>query len=360
MSEPTAAVVDSPGRVREENAFDPATILPFLQSQIADLPEGPLQLQQFQGGASNLTYQLTIGSRELILRRPPAGTKAKSAHDMGREVRVLSALAPHFPCPRPLAYCEDESLIGSSFFVMEKVGGIILRRDPPAGTVIAPTRARQLCLNLFDTLLRLHSLDYAAIGLGDLGRPQGYVERQVNGWCERFGKAWTDDVPRCESLMSWLKQHMPPDSPRPGLIHNDYRFDNVVLSPQDGTRIIGVLDWEMCTIGDPLMDLGSTLAYWVQADDPAAMQTVRMQPSNLPGMLSRDEIVRHYCERSGRELDNYDFYYVFGLFRLAVIAQQIYYRYKHGQSRNPRFAAFGLFVGVLASLSERIIQKSTL
>jgi len=360
MSESASVPLDQPGRLRDDNAFDPARILPFLRSQIADLDEGPLQLQQFQGGASNLTYLLKVGARELILRRPPAGAKAKSAHDMGREVRVLQALAPHFPCPRPLAYCEDASLIGSTFYVMEKIRGIILRRDLPAGTRYEPERARRLCLNLFDTLLQLHNLDYQAIGLGDLGRPQGYVERQVSGWCERFEKVWTDDVPRYEGVMAWLKQHMPADSPRPGLIHNDYRFDNVVLSPDDGETIIGVLDWEMCTIGDPLMDLGSSLAYWVEAGDPPALQTVRMQPSNLPGMLSRDEIMRHYCERSGRQIDNYDFYYVFGQFRLAVIAQQIYYRFKLGQSKNPRFEAFGLFVGVLAKVAEQVIARSKL
>lgn len=360
MSEIPDTALDQPGRLREENAFDPARILPFLRAQIPDLADGPLQLQQFQGGASNLTYLLKVGARELILRRPPAGAKAKSAHDMSREVRVLAALAPHFPCPRPLAYCEDQSLIGSTFYVMEKISGIILRRDLPPDRHCDAPQARRLCLNLFDTLLQLHNLDYAAIGLADLGRPQGYVERQIEGWCERFERAWTDDVPRCEALMAWLRQHRPADSPRPGLIHNDYRFDNVVLSPTDGETIIGVLDWEMCTIGDPLMDLGNTLAYWVQADDPAPLQTLRMQPSNLPGMLSRDDIVRHYCKRSGREIDNYDFYYVFGLFRLAAIAQQIYYRFKLGQSRNPRYEAFGLFTSVLSKVAEQLISRSKL
>ncbi|MDB5987298.1 MAG: aminoglycoside phosphotransferase [Nevskia sp.] len=360
MSETTAAPLDQPGRMREENVFDPARILPFLKSQIPDLVDAPLELQQFPGGASNITYLLKIGTRELILRRPPAGAKARSAHDMSREVRVLAALAPHFPCPRPLAYCEDESLIGSTFFVMEKIRGIILRRDLPNGVQYDPAHARRLCLNLFDTLLKLHSLDYQAIGLGDLGKPQGYVERQISGWCERFEKVWTDDVPRYETVMAWLKRHMPPDSPRPGLIHNDYRFDNVVLSPDDEETIIGVLDWEMCTVGDPLMDLGSTLAYWIQADDPAPLQTVRMQPSNLPGMLSRDDVMRHYCERSSRQIDNFDFYYVFGQFRLAVIAQQIYYRFKLGQSNNPRFEAFGLFVSVLSNVAEQVISRSKL
>jgi aminoglycoside phosphotransferase (APT) family kinase protein len=354
----STAPLDQPGAVRDENSFDPQRILPFLQASIAGLGAGTMELQQFQGGASNLTYLLKVGGRELILRRPPSGTKAKSAHDMGREFRVMQRLSPHFPCPRPLAYCEDESLIGSSFYVMEKLQGIILRRDLSKGVVYTPEQARRLCLNLIDTLIRLHTLDYRQAGLSDLGKPEGYVERQVSGWCERFGKALTDDVPRCEALMAWIKAKRPPDSPQPGIIHNDYRFDNAVLSPEDGCSIVGVLDWEMATLGDPLLDLGNTLAYWVQHDDPPNAQAIRMQPSNLPGMLSRDEIARYYAEKTGREIGNYDFYYVFGLFRLAVIAQQIYYRYKMGQSRNPKFQAFGIFVTVLSQFAEGVIQKS--
>lgn len=351
-------LLDTPGTVRDENKLDAEVLRPYLASELPNLPDGPLVIRQFAGGASNLTYQIDVGGRSIILRRPPAGTKPKSGHDMHREYRVLQALHPHFPCPRPLAYCEDASLIGAPFYVMEKVAGIILRRDIPNGLEYDPTRARQLCTNLLDELIRLHNLDYQTIGLGDLGHPQGYVARQVSGWCERFGKAWTDDVPKCESLMAWLREHQPADDPRPGIIHNDYRFDNAVLDPHDQLTVTAVLDWEMCTVGDPLMDLGGTLAYWVQANDPKQMQTLRMQPSHLPGMLSREEIVQYYGEKTGRTIGNFDFYYVFGLFRLAVIAQQIYYRWKLGQTRNPRFQAFGLFVGALAAVSEQIIQKS--
>jgi aminoglycoside phosphotransferase (APT) family kinase protein len=355
-----SSTLDKPGAVRDENRFDPALILPFLKSRIPDLADGPLELEQFQGGASNITYQLKIGGRAMILRRPPAGTKAKTAHDMGREFRVLEKLNPHFPVPRPLAYCEDESLIGSTFYVMEKLEGVILRRDLPKTLSYTPEQARRLCLNLLDVQIRLHTLDYEKIGLGDLGKPAGYVERQVSGWCERFEKVITDDIPRCEAIIAWIKSKRPADSPRPGIIHNDYRFDNVVLSPADNSTIIGVLDWEMATLGDPLMDLGSSLAYWVQAGDPPPMQAVRMQPSNLPGMLSRDEIARYYGDKTGRDIGNTDFYYVFGLFRLAVIAQQIYYRYKLGQTKNPRYQAFGMFVTVLSQVADGVIQHSKL
>ncbi|MGH8442882.1 MAG: phosphotransferase family protein [Nevskiaceae bacterium] len=351
-------LIDQAGKVRDENAFDPARVLPFLKEHVPDLRDGPLELRQFQGGASNLTYELRVGGRAMILRRPPGGTRPKSGHDMQREYRVMKALAPHFPCPRVLAYTDDASLIGAPFYVMHKVEGVILRRDLPAGLAYSPEQARALCLNLIDTLIRLHALDYAAIGLADLGHPEGYVERQVTGWCERFQKAWTDDVPKCEELMAWLKAHQPADSPRPALIHNDFRFDNAILDPSDGRSIIGVLDWEMCTIGDPLMDLGAALAYWVEAGDPAHLQAVRMQPTHLPGMLTRAEIVRHYAAKTGRELPDFDFYYVFGLFRLAAIVQQIYYRWKMGQTKNPRFQAFGMFVAVLARVADGVIQKS--
>lgn len=354
----TSATLDEPGVVREENRFDPQRLLPFLRAHVPDLPTGTAQLRQFQGGASNLTYQLDIAGRSMILRRPPAGTKPKSGHDMHREYRVLAALHGHFPCPRPLAYCEDVELIGAPFYVMEKLNGVILRRDPPKSLTYTPEQARQLCLNLLDTLIQLHTLDYSALGLADLGRPEGYVERQLNGWCDRFEKSWTDDVPKYEAVIRWLKAHRPPDSPQSGIIHNDYRCDNVVLSPQDNLGIIGVLDWEMCTIGDPLMDLGSTLAYWVQDGDSKPMQGLRMQPSNLPGMLTREEIATYYGEKTGQPIDNLGFYYVFGLFRLAVIAQQIYYRFKLGQTSNPRFQAFGVFVSVLSDVAESVIEKS--
>ncbi|MDE2148472.1 MAG: phosphotransferase family protein [Gammaproteobacteria bacterium] len=332
-------------------------MLPLLRSRIPDLPPGPVALRQFQGGASNLTFQLEIGARKLILRRPPSGTKPKSGHDMQREYRVLSALHGHYPCPRPLLYCDDPALIGAPFYVMEKIEGLILRRDLPPGTRYTPEQARRLAGNLLDTQIRLHQIDYAAIGLGDLGHPQGYVERQVRGWGERFGKARTDDVPDCEAVMAWLNARRPHDSPRPGLIHNDYRFDNVVLDPQNRLTIIGVLDWEMCTVGDPLLDLGSSLAYWVQSDDPQPLQRLRMQPSHLPGMPSRRQIADDYQQRTGRAIGDLDWYHVFGLFRLAVIAQQIYYRYRLGQTRNPRFQAFGVFVTVLSQVCEQIIER---
>ncbi|MBL6750447.1 MAG: phosphotransferase family protein [Nevskia sp.] len=358
--ETSPAVLDRPGTVRQESAFDAARILPFLRARIAGLPSGPVELTQFEGGSSNLTYQLRVGDTELILRRPPAGTKAATAHDMGREFRVLEKLSPHFPCPRPLAYCEDESLIGSTFYVMEKIKGIIVRRDLPPGLHYTPEEARRLAFNLLDTLVKLHTLDYRAIGLGDLGKPAGYVGRQVKGWCERMEKARTEETPPCEALAAWFRSRQPADSARPGIIHNDYRLDNAVLSPADRLTIIGVLDWEMATIGDPLMDFGGVLAYWIQPDDAPAADARRVQPCNLPGMPRREEMARYYGEKSGLDTSRMDFYYAFNLFRLAVIMQQLYYRYKFGQTSVPRFALFPGFIRELIASAEAVAEQSKL
>lgn len=349
--------IDRPEALRDENRFDVDAVENWLRGQVSGLPVGRMQVRQFSGGASNLTYELRFGDQALILRCPPPGTKPRGGHDMGREYRVLRALHGHYPCPEPLAYQDDATLLGAPFYVMQKLDGIILRRDPPPGLEYDRDRASRLCHALWDQQIALHQLDYTALGLGDLGQPEGYVARQVAGWSERYRRARTDDVPDCESLMAWLDTEQPADCPRPALIHNDYRFDNVVLDPTDQLAIVGVLDWEMCTIGDPLMDLGCALAYWVEAGDPAPMQMVRMQPSQLPGMLTRVQVIEHYAARTGLTLANPRFYYVFGLFRLAVIAQQIYYRYRAGQTRNPRFESFGRFVAVLADAAARSIDS---
>jgi aminoglycoside phosphotransferase (APT) family kinase protein len=278
---------------------------------------------------------------------------------MGREFRILSALHPVFPyCPKPLVYSEDASILGSPFYVMERISGIILRKDPPPGLSIPPTESRQLCENLIGVLLKLHGIDYKEIGLEHFGKPGGYVERQVVGWSDRYRAARTADAPDFEEIMAWIAEKMPADTDRPGVIHNDYRLDNVVLDPQEPMRIIGVLDWEMATVGDPLMDLGNTLAYWVQRDDPEALQAIRVMPTNMEGAPSRDEIVGFYRKKSGRSIDHLDFYYCFGLFRLAVIAQQIYYRYYHGQTQDQRFKTLVSVVQVLEKTARLVIERS--
>lgn len=342
--------------VRDEDAFDIAAVDDWLRSESVELPAGLPEVQQFSGGASNLTYLLRYPDRDLILRRPPAGTKAKGAHDMGREYRIQAGLAPVFPyVPNMVALCNDNAVLGSEFYVMERIAGTIPRRAD-LGVDLTPEETRQLCHTVIDTLVELHRVDPVAAGLADVGKGEGYVVRQVSGWTARYRKAKTWNVPSYERVMAWLEENRPTDG-RVCVIHNDFRFDNLVLAPDDRLRIVGVLDWELATLGDPLMDLGSSLAYWVQADDDWAFRRFRLQPTHLPGMLTRAEVVRYYGERSGLEPANWAFYEVFGLFRLAVIAQQIYYRYHHKQTRNPRFKNLWLPVNYLERRCRRIMAE---
>lgn len=354
------SLTDQASQIREGEELDAVRVDAYLKGQLQDL-QGPLTISQFPGGASNLTYLLQYPDRALVLRRPPFGRKAKSAHDMGREFRILNRLNDGFPyCPKALLHCTDEAVIGAEFYVMERIEGIILRSDLPVELAFTPEKTRALCESFIDKLVELHGVDYQACGLGDLGKPEGYVQRQIEGWCDRYEKALTPDAPLWEEVKAWLREKMPADHPKPALVHNDYRFDNVILDPQDPMRIIGVLDWELTTIGDPLMDLGNTLAYWVEASDPAPVQLLRRQPSNAPGMLTRAEFVAYYAERAGIRIDTFDYYYCYGLFRLAGIAQQIYYRYYHGQTRDARFAPFVKMNGLLEQMALRVIRASTL
>jgi aminoglycoside phosphotransferase (APT) family kinase protein len=299
----------------------------------------PLEVAQFPSGHSNLTYLLRLGDRELVLRRPPFGTKVKSAHDMSREYRVLSKLHAAYPsAPEVLLYSDDNSILGSPFYVMKPIHGIILRRSVPAGLNFTADVARRLSESFLDNLARLHGLDYSAIGLGDLGKPQGYLERQVRGWIERYRDSQTHELSEVEPISAWLMKNLPTTS-EAALIHNDYKFDNVVLDPADITKIVGVLDWEMCTIGDPLSDLGTALAYWVGPEDGEELQRIRWGPTNCPGSLSRAQLVERYARLTGREVSHISFYVAFARFKVAVVVQQIYYRYHHGLTKDQRFAA---------------------
>jgi aminoglycoside phosphotransferase (APT) family kinase protein len=328
--------------VRGEDAFDVEAMASWLRAHGDDVPEGTPQVRQFPGGASNLTYLLHYPGRDLILRRPPSGVKARGAHDMSREFTIQSRLAPVFSyVPGMVAFCDDPDVIGSDFYVMERLAGTILRSDLPEGVTLPPADAATLCTKFVDVLAELHAVDPSRAGLDDLGKGAGYVARQVGGWSARYRKAVTDNVGDYERVMGWLDEHQPEDVAN-RVIHNDFRLDNVVLAADDPLRVVGVLDWEMATLGDPLMDLGGALAYWIQADDEAEYLAMRRQPSHLPGMLTRAEMVDYYGSRTGHTVttEQWRFYEVFGLFRLGVIAQQIYYRYHHGQTTNEAYAAF--------------------
>ena len=351
--------LDRTAAVRQGESIDVNAVVTYLKDKISDI-EGPVSLRQFPRGFSNLTYLITIGDRELVLRRPPFGKKAKTAHDMHREYRILSALKPVFPhVPLPLTYCDDPAIMDAPFYVMERLQGVILRKQLPESSAFNADWADRLCRRWVAVLGELHGLDYRECGLGDLGRPEGYMTRQVHGWSHRYRNARTEDVPDFESVMTWLDKNMPNRPARPALIHNDYKFDNVILDPGDPTRIIGVLDWEMATVGDPLMDLGASLGYWVEAGDSDELKLVRTLPTLSPGMWTRRQIVAHYAETTGTAVEDFAWNYCFGLFRLAVIAQQIYYRFYHGQTTDKRFSVLGIAVGILEKAAVRVMATGT-
>jgi aminoglycoside phosphotransferase (APT) family kinase protein len=329
--------LDAPALVRPGEELDLSKLEPFLRRHFPAEREG-ITLQQFRSGHSNLTYSVRLGDREMVLRRPPFGTKVKSAHDMGREFRVLSKLHAAYPlAPSVLLYCDDDSVLGAPFYLMERLHGIIIRRNPPPGMEFSPDTAGRLSESFVDNLARLHGLDYAAVGLAEIGKPDGYLQRQVTGWIERYAGSETHEFLEVERIASWIEKHLPPAGTA-ALIHNDYKYDNTVLNPDDPTEITGVLDWEMCTIGDPLSDLGTALAYWVDPDDSSELQEIRWGPTTYPGSLSRSELVERYARKTGRDMRHMPFYLAFARFKIAVIVQQIYYRYHHGLTRDPRFA----------------------
>jgi aminoglycoside phosphotransferase (APT) family kinase protein len=350
---------DKPGSIRPGEELNAAALESFLRRHSPGDAK-PFSIKQFLSGHSNLTYSVELGDREIILRRPPFGSKVKSAHDMGREFRVLSKLHAAYPlAPRVLLYCDDLSVLGAPFYLMEPIGGIILRRDPPRDLAFQPETARCLCESFVDNLARLHGLDYAAIGLADLGKPQGYLERQVRGWIERYHGSKTHELPEVEQLSAWMQQNLPISS-EATLIHNDYKFDNVVLDHRDLTKIIGVLDWEMCTIGDPLSDLGTSLAYWVEASDSEELQSLRWGPTTYPGSMTRNELVQRYAQITSRDVSRIVFYVVFARFKVAVIVQQIYYRYHHGLTKDPRFASMPAVVQVLMRAAWHSVQSGAI
>ncbi|MHB8872501.1 MAG: phosphotransferase family protein [Myxococcaceae bacterium] len=355
MSEPSA--IDRSRAVRPGEELDTARLEGYLRAKLPDFT-GPLSVEQFPSGHSNLTYLLEAGGTQWVLRRPPFGTRVKTAHDMGREFRILSGLRPVYPkVPRPLVYCEDLEVIGAPFYVMERVRGVILRgSNPKVAAAIAPESMRTLSTVLVDTLAELHAVDVVAAGLGDLGHPEGYVRRQVEGWTRRYFDAKTDEVPQIEQAAAWAAHHLPPESGA-ALIHNDFKYDNLVLDPADLTRIVAILDWEMATVGDPLTDLGTTLGYWQDPDDPEEHKLLPFGPTLLPGNLTRPEVVERYAKVSGRDVSGVLFYYVFALFKIAVIAQQIYKRYVEGFTKDERFAAMIMGVNILGQQAARAIER---
>jgi aminoglycoside phosphotransferase (APT) family kinase protein len=352
--------IDEARPVREGEQLDIARLADYLATHLPGASR-ELSVEQFLHGHSNLTYLIKVGGDEWVLRRPPFGNRVKTAHDMGREYRILSRLCHVYaPAPRPVLYCEDEEILGAPFYLMERRSGVILRGSPSPDRPIPPDLVRRLCETLIDRMAELHALDYRGAGLEDLGKPQGYIERQVAGWTKRYQDACTDDIPDIDRTINWLAENRPAESPAASLIHNDFKFDNLVLDPAELTKVVALLDWEMATIGDPLMDLGTTLAYWTERADPEPMQHHIVGPTREPGSLSRRELVERYARVSGRDVSAMLFCYVCGLFKVAVIAQQIYARYKRGMTKDPRFAVFNQLVAALGMGAVRAIDARSL
>ncbi|MCQ8895501.1 phosphotransferase family protein [Limnobacter humi] len=343
--------------IRAGEELNVQAVTTWLQAQGVSLTGNPV-VTQFQGGASNWTYRLQYDNADLVLRRPPAGTKAKGAHDMGREFRIQNLLKPVYPAvPTLVAYCNNPEVLGCEFYVMVHVSGLIPRKHLPRGMKLTPAETRALCLSCWDKLIELHQVDVKASGLDVLHKGDGYTRRQVEGWSQRYEKAKTWNVSSFKAVRQWLHLNCP-DDVKSCMIHNDWRLDNLIFSPDNPTQVVGVLDWELATVGDPLMDLGSALAYWVESGDGFLMKLLQRQPSSLPGMLTRREIVDYYLQKTGLKTSNWTFYEVFGLFRLAVIAQQIYYRYHHKQTRNPAFKHFWILVNYFDWRCKRLIARA--
>lgn len=353
--------LDEARETRHGEELDTGKLGAFLREHI-DGATGDVVVEQFPSGFSNLTYLLRLGDLELVLRRPPFGNRVKSAHDMGREFLVLSSLAPVYPlAPRPYVYCEDEDVLGAPFYVMERRRGIVLRRELPKGLALSPVIASRLSERFIDNLASLHTLDFRAAGLGELGMAEGFIERQVQGWLRRYERAQTDSWREFDEAGAWLLETMPKfaegeEDAVAGLIHNDYKYDNVLLDSDDLTRLVAVLDWEMCTIGHPLMDLGTSLAYWVEAGDDPHLRASAFGPTWVDGSWTRRQLADRYAERTEADTSDLLFYVVFGYFKLGVIVQQIYYRFFKGHTKDPRFAQLNQMVGLLGRVAARAIE----
>ena len=344
--------------VRPDERFDEERLLAYLSGKVEGV-DGEMTVRQFDGGKANLTYLLRFGeSREYVLRRPPLGPYTPSAHDMGREYRVLSVLHQAFPfAPRLYVYCEDEAVIGAPFLIMERCRGIVIRDVMPGHFAARADSARLMSEALVDTLAAFHAVDYETLGLSQLGRPKGFIERQVEGWWRRWQGAKLDESPQVNEIHRWLADHLP-ESSYYSLVHNDYKLDNTMLDADDPARVVAILDWDMCTLGDPLSDLGTLLTYWTQPEDPPMVKSIATMPAGCDGFFTRQEVLERYAEKSGRDLSNIQFYHVLGIFRLLVILQQIYIRYVRGFTQDRRFADLGLSVSALTEWALDVMHGS--
>ena len=346
--------------VRPEAVLDLQVLEPFLRERLPHT-DGPLTVEQFAGGRANLTYLISFGAHEYVLRRPPSGPLAPGAYDMAREFRVLSALAPVFPpASRPFFFCDDVRVLGAPFFVMERKRGLVIHKEMPPAYLDQPILYRRLSESMIDTLVAFHAIDYKAIGLETLGKPDGFVERQVNGWIKRWERVKdTREIPLMEELGRWLLARIPRSS-APTLLHNDYKLDNMMVDPNDIARILAIFDWDQCTLGDPLVDLGLLLNYWTEATDTPERKYLSRAPHDLPGFYTRAEVVERYAQKSGRDVSAIAFYETFALWKTATVCMQLYVLYQHGQLQDELLSDFSLRAAYLAETAHDVAQQSNL
>lgn len=346
--------------IRTGEELDLPKVEEFLRTHIEGLEAEPLEVRQFPSGASNLTYLVSIGSWEGVLRRPPFGPVPPKAHDMGREASLLQKIHPVFPlAPKPYVFCNDLSVLGVPFYVMERRKGVVVNTSFPEGVTPTPELCYAMSETAVDTLVQIHGIDWQAAGLDVFGHAEGFLSRQVKGWIERYHRSQTDDISEAEPLMQWLSAHVP-QSPAASLIHNDFKFNNMLLKQEDLSQVVAVLDWEMATIGDPLFDLAVTLSYWVHADDPDYLQNVLPTVTNMPGFIRREQFMELYAQKSGRDLSDMLFYMTFAYFKMIVIIQQIYYRWKRGQTHDERFASFDIRIRHIMAYAAHLAEQGHL
>jgi aminoglycoside phosphotransferase (APT) family kinase protein len=340
--------------VREGEQIDTQSLAAYLEGKLAGV-QGGLAVRQFPGGHSNLTYLLETGGCEYVLRRPPLGQVAPKAHDMAREYNVLGAVHPYFPqAPRVFLLCDDPSVIGAAFFVMERRRGLVLRREIPPAYADDAGFGGRVSEAFVDCLAALHAVDVNQV---KLGKPTGFLERQVNGWAERWERAQTEALPQMDQLIHWLRDRLP-ESPAPTLVHNDYKLDNIMLDNADPGRVVAVLDWEMATVGDPLVDLGCVMCYWPEAGDPPVRRDALSAITTLPGWFTRAQLVERYARITGRDVSPLGYYEVFGIFKIAVVLQQIYFRFHRGQTRDERFRNFDQRVRGLVEIAATLAENA--
>ena len=347
--------IDNPTKIREGEGLDNKILNNYL-SNFLDIDKSNFELFQFPSGFSNLTYLIKSNNKEYILRKPPIGAKIKSGHDMSREFNVLSALDKDYKkSPTPIHYCNDISIIGSDFYIMERIRGTVLRSNNYKKILTDKTKYNFIASEFVDTLVELHKLNIEKIGLTGFGRPEGYSSRQVQGWTKRYENSKTSDIPEINSVIKWLHENIT-ESKYVSLIHNDFKYDNLVLD-SNNLSVKSVLDWEMCTTGDPFMDLGTSLAYWINKDDPDYMREINLNITSNENNPKRGEILEMYSNRFGAQIEKIVFYFVFGLFKIAVIVQQIYFRYINGLTKDIRFKHLDLVVLSYARMAKTSIDK---